>query len=71
MEEARRSALLRRVEQLESRARVSEVARDRFGMRLPEGDEIVILPLRQPPTGLARRFTPSPSSDADAKEGSG
>ncbi|MDX1673296.1 MAG: hypothetical protein R3314_00735 [Longimicrobiales bacterium] len=53
VEEARRSALLRRVEQLESRARVSEAARDRFGMRLPEGDEIVILPLRHPPSGLA------------------
>ena len=51
--EARRSALLRRVEQLESRARVSELARDRFGMRLPTGDEIVILPLHEPPSGLA------------------
>lgn len=54
VEEARRSALARRVEQLESRARVSEVVRDRFGMRLPSGDEIVILPLREPPSGLAR-----------------
>lgn len=54
VEEARRSALLRRVEQLESRARVSELVRERFGMRLPEGDEIVILPLREPPSGLAR-----------------
>lgn len=54
VEEARRSALLRRVEQLESRARVSEVVRDRFGMRVPEGDEIVILPLQTPPSGLAR-----------------
>ena len=51
--EARRSALLRQVEELESRARVSEVARDRFGMRLPRGDEIVILPLVAPPSGLA------------------
>ena len=54
VEEARRSALSRRVEQLESRSRVSEVVRDRFGMRLPEGDEIVILPLREPASGLAR-----------------
>jgi cell division protein FtsL len=54
LEEARRSALHRRVEQLESRARVSEVARDRFGMRLPSGEEIVILPLRDPvPPALA------------------
>lgn len=48
VEEARRSALVRRVEQLESRARVSEVARERFGMRLPSGREIVILPLHGP-----------------------
>jgi len=39
VEEARRSGLLRQVDQLESRARVSAVARDRLGMRLPEGDE--------------------------------
>lgn len=53
VEEARRAALSRRVEQLESRARISNVARKRFGMRLPSGDEIVILPLREPPGGLA------------------
>ncbi|NIP82391.1 MAG: hypothetical protein GWM90_25465 [Gemmatimonadetes bacterium] len=46
--EARRAALVRRVEELESRARVAGVARERFGMRLPAGDEIVILPLRPP-----------------------
>ena len=45
--EARRAALTRRVDQLESRARVSEVAGDRLGMRLPAGDEIVILPMRE------------------------
>jgi cell division protein FtsL len=48
VEEARRSALVRRVEQLESRSRVSEVARERLGMRLPSGQEIVILPLHGP-----------------------
>lgn len=48
VEEARRASLTRRVEQLESRAHVSEAARVRFGMRLPAGDEIVILPLRDP-----------------------
>lgn len=53
VEEARRSALSRRVEELESRTRVSAVARTRFGMRLPSGDEIVILPLAPPPAGLA------------------
>ena len=46
VEEARRASLARRVDQLESRARVSEEARQRFGMRLPAGNEIVILPLR-------------------------
>ena len=53
VEEARRSALARRVEQLESRARVSEAARERLGMRLPSGQEIVILPLRGPAPTLA------------------
>ena len=45
LEEARRSSLARRLEQLESRGRVSTAARDRLGMRLPTGGEIVILPL--------------------------
>lgn len=53
VEQARRAALARRVEQLESRARVSEAARYRFGMRLPSGDELVILPLREPASALA------------------
>jgi cell division protein FtsL len=44
VEESRRTALLRRAEQLESRTRVS-VAAGRMGMRLPSGDELVILPL--------------------------
>jgi cell division protein FtsL len=69
VEEAQRSALLRRVEQLESRARVSEEARDRFGMRLPEGDEIVILPLREPATGLASGTAREPVEEPS--EGSG
>jgi cell division protein FtsL len=56
VEEARRAALLRRVEHLESRSRVSELARTRFGMRLPTGDEIVILPLREP--GIAEPAAP-------------
>lgn len=69
VEEARRSALQRRVEHLESRARVSEVAWDRFGMRLPEGDEIVILPLREPTAGLAAGAASEPR-EAEG-EGSG
>lgn len=52
VEESRRTALLRRVEQLESRGWVSEAAGSRFGMRLPSGDEIVILPLGDPSTPL-------------------
>lgn len=59
VEEARRAALVRRVEQLESRARVSDVARELFGMRLPSGDEIVILPLRElVPRALAAGASP-------------
>ncbi len=45
VEESRRSSLLRLVEQLESRPRVSEAAASRLGMRLPSGEELVILPL--------------------------
>jgi cell division protein FtsL len=48
VEESRRTALLRRVEQLESRTRVSEAAGSRLGMRLPAGNELVILPLQEP-----------------------
>ena len=48
IEEARRSALVRRVEKLESRSRVSEAASSRLGMRLPSGEELVILPLGEP-----------------------
>lgn len=52
LEESQRSSLLRRVEQLESRARVSDAAASRLDMRLPSGSEIVILPLGEPPTPL-------------------
>lgn len=50
--ESERAALLRRVEQLESRARVSEAARSRLDMRLPSGTEIVILPMSEPSAPL-------------------
>lgn len=36
--------LLKRVEELRSRARVVRVARERLGMHLPDDDEIVFLP---------------------------
>lgn len=48
VEEARRAALSRRVEELESRARVSVAARERLGMRVPTGAELVILPMAEP-----------------------
>jgi cell division protein FtsL len=48
IEEARLSRLSRRVEELESRGRVSAAARDRLGMRVPTGSELVILPLTVP-----------------------
>lgn len=53
VEESRRAALLGEVEQLESRGRVTRAAEARFGMRLPAGDEIVILPLLDPASVLA------------------
>ncbi|MBW3555111.1 MAG: hypothetical protein KY466_16510 [Gemmatimonadetes bacterium] len=48
VEEARRASLSRRVEELESRARVSVAARERLGMRVPSGAELVILPMAEP-----------------------
>ncbi|HUG40488.1 MAG TPA: hypothetical protein VMM12_08385 [Longimicrobiales bacterium] len=54
LEESRRAALAGRVEQLESRARVSSAARAQLGMRVPTGAELVILPLGgSPPATLA------------------
>jgi len=44
-EEARRAAVARELEALESRARVGRAARERLGMRLPSGSELIILPL--------------------------
>jgi hypothetical protein len=43
--EAKRSEENRRIEYLESRARVVADAGARLGLRVPSGDEIVILPL--------------------------
>lgn len=65
LEEARRASLERRVGHLESRSRVSEEAGARFGMRLPTGREIVILPLREPaPSALAASGPDSQGGDA-------
>lgn len=41
---AERVELVRRVEELRSRARIVRVARDRLGMHLPADSEIVFLP---------------------------
>jgi cell division protein FtsL len=46
--ESQRAALARRIERLESRARVSEAAASRLNMRVPSGREIVILPMMEP-----------------------
>lgn len=42
--EAEAVELVRRVEELRSRARIVRVARDRLGMHLPDDEEIVFLP---------------------------
>ena len=65
VEEARRSALTRRVEELESRARVASAARERLGMRVPTGGELVILPLAEPPVTTYAAAGP----DLEAGEG--
>ena len=48
--EAERVELVRRIEQLRSRARIVKVARARLGMHLPSDREIVFLPV---PAGSA------------------
>jgi cell division protein FtsL len=47
--EAERSDLIRKIEQLESRATVVTAAQVRLGMRVPSAHEIVILPLHSMP----------------------
>jgi cell division protein FtsL len=64
VEEARRAALNRRVEHLESRARVSGLAREQFGMRLPTGDEIIILPLSEPAPQILAAGGGAPGSES-------
>jgi cell division protein FtsL len=43
--EAERATLVRRIQYLESRSRVVQDAAARLGMRLPNGEEIVVLSL--------------------------
>ena len=54
--EAERAELTRRIQKLESRARVVADARDRLGMHVPSASEIVILPLNG-----RMKASPSPS----------
>ena len=58
--EAERSELTRRIQRLESRARVVADARDRLGMHVPSANEIVILPLHAaPPKPVPAASTPT------------
>jgi len=43
--ETERVELVRRIEELRSRARIVRIARERLNMHLPEEDEIVFLPV--------------------------
>jgi cell division protein FtsL len=54
--EATRSELTRRIEHLESRARVVQEAGARLKMRVPGREEIVILPLAEPQPGQRSRL---------------
>ena len=47
--EAERVELARRIEQLRSRSRILQVARDRLGMHLPQDHEIIFLPVTAAP----------------------
>ncbi len=53
MAESEKAELQRRIQTLESRARVVSAARERLGMHVPGGSEIVILPLA-PSSGTAK-----------------
>ena len=57
VEEAERSALMTRIQTLESRARVKELAEERWGMRVPDSGELVTLLPRETPTADGRIAT--------------
>ncbi len=46
--ESERAELLRRIQGLDSRTRISSVAQERFGMHRPDDSEMVLLPGRAP-----------------------
>ncbi len=58
--ETERVELVRRVEELRSRARIVRIARERLDMHLPTGDEIVYLPVAS---------TTDPAADPPANGG--
>lgn len=66
--EARRTALVRELDELESRGRITRLAEQEFGMRVPRGDEIVLLPL-DGPTPARPTPLPAPTRVAGAKPG--
>lgn len=52
--EAERVELVRRVESLRSRSRIVRVARERYGLHLPQGHEIVFVPVGTPAADSAQ-----------------
>ena len=52
--EARKAQLAHRIQELESRERVTAVAAGRLNMRVPAADEIVLLPVSRPVEVAAR-----------------
>jgi len=66
VEEARRTELVRRVDVLSSRSRIVQLASDRFGMHVPSGDEIVLLPLSGAEAAPARASHLASAAEAEA-----
>jgi len=62
--ESERSRLSERIQHLESRARIVEVAAERWGMRVPGAGEVWVLRLRPEPP-LARPVVPLRVAAAD------
>jgi cell division protein FtsL len=58
--EAERLALIKQIQTLSSRARITRVARERLGMHLPADSEIVFLPV---PAGSATDGAEPPRSE--------
>lgn len=66
--EAQRTALVRELDVLESRGRITRLAEQEFGMRVPHGDEIVLLPL-DGPTPTRPSAPPAPTRVAGGSPG--